>query len=47
MIPTPSAPISWGELIDKITILEIKADEIADPAAVANVRGGVAAPAGH
>ena len=23
---TPSVPISWGELIDKITILEIKAE---------------------
>lgn len=32
------APISWGELIDKITILEIKAVEIASEAALANVR---------
>ena len=24
VFPTPMAPISWGELIDKITILEIK-----------------------
>jgi hypothetical protein len=38
MLSTPRAPVSWGELIDKITILEIKADEIDDPAAVANVR---------
>ncbi len=22
--PIPHAPVSWGELIDKITILEIK-----------------------
>ncbi|MTV30253.1 hypothetical protein GJ654_04515 [Rhodoblastus acidophilus] len=38
MLSTPRAPVSWGELIDKITILEIKADEIDDPAAVAHVR---------
>lgn len=35
---TLRAPISWGELIDKITILEIKAAEIASEAALANVR---------
>jgi hypothetical protein len=34
---TPLAPVSWGELIDKITILEIKSVEIADAAAHANV----------
>ncbi len=33
----PLIPVSWGELLDKITILEIKADRIADPAARANV----------
>jgi tetratricopeptide (TPR) repeat protein len=33
----PIAPISWGELIDKITILEIKIVEIASEAARANV----------
>ena len=32
------APISVGELIDKITILRIKADKISDGAARANVR---------
>jgi hypothetical protein len=32
------APVSAGELIDKITILRIKADRIGDPAKVANVR---------
>lgn len=32
------APISAGELIDKITILEIKAERISDPAKLANVR---------
>ncbi|SEJ48228.1 DUF6165 family protein [Frateuria terrea] len=31
-------PVSYGELIDKITILEIKARQIADPAKLANVR---------
>ena len=31
-------PVSLGELIDKITILEIKAERIADPAKLANVR---------
>lgn len=34
----PQAPISWGELIDKITILEIKEVEIVNQAALANVR---------
>lgn len=33
----PLAPVSWGELLDKITILEIKAERITDPAARANV----------
>lgn len=32
------APVSVGELIDKITILEIKLERIADPAQLANVR---------
>ena len=35
--PAPLAPVSWGELLDKITILEIKATRIPDPAARANV----------
>lgn len=34
----PLAPVSWGELLDKISILELKADRIPDAAAVANVR---------
>lgn len=48
--PAPLAPVSWGELLDKITILEIKADRIAAPAARANVARelallrGIAAP---
>jgi hypothetical protein len=32
------APISVGELIDKITILRIKLDKITDPGQVANIR---------
>lgn len=33
----PSIPVSWGELIDKITILEIKRDRIVAAEARANV----------
>jgi hypothetical protein len=40
-LPAPSASprilVSWGELIDKITILEIKNQKIASPEALANV----------
>ena len=35
---SPLVPVSWGELLDKITILEIKAERIGDAAKVANVR---------
>jgi len=35
---TISTPVSFGELIDKITILEIKAARIGDAAKLANVR---------
>ena len=35
---TISTPVSYGELIDKITILEIKSARIADPAKRANVQ---------
>ena len=31
-------PVSVGELIDKLTILDIKAERITDPAKLANVR---------
>jgi hypothetical protein len=31
-------PVSWGELLDKITILEIKIDRIADAAKKANIQ---------
>lgn len=34
---SPSVPVSWGELLDKITILEIKRDRIVRVAARANV----------
>jgi hypothetical protein len=34
----PLAPISWGELLDKITILEIKDARVADPAKRGNIR---------
>ena len=33
----PDVPVSWGELIDKVTILEIKAERITRPEALANV----------
>ena len=32
------APVSFGELLDKIAILQIKSERMADPAKVANVR---------
>lgn len=31
------APVSWGELLDKYTILELKTERIPDPAKRANV----------
>ncbi len=34
----PLAPVSWGELVDKITILEIKSERIRAEDAQANVR---------
>jgi hypothetical protein len=34
---TPLVPVSWGELLDKISILEIKAGRLRAPEAVANV----------
>lgn len=34
----PSVPVSWGELIDKVTILEIKSERLQNAAALANVR---------
>ena len=37
-MPELLAPVSPGELLDKITILEIKAERITEPAKLANVR---------
>ncbi|HJR56595.1 MAG TPA: DUF6165 family protein [Rhizomicrobium sp.] len=37
MTSTPMAPVSWGELLDKITILQIKAERLIDAAKRANV----------
>ncbi len=34
----PHIPVSWGELVDKVTILEIKVRRLASEAARANVR---------
>ena len=34
---TPLIPVSWGELIDKITILEIKQAHIKSPTALTNI----------
>jgi hypothetical protein len=33
-----SVPVSYGELLDKITILQIKSERMGDPAKLANVR---------
>jgi hypothetical protein len=35
-LPVPHVPISWGELIDKITILEIKVEKLVEVSARAN-----------
>lgn len=37
MTDLPHVPVSWGELLDKITILEIKRERIGDAAARGNV----------
>lgn len=38
LLGTPTMPVAWGEVIDKLTILEIKSARIGDAAALANVR---------
>lgn len=38
MAPTVRIEISPGELVDKLTILEIKLEHISDPAKLANIR---------
>jgi hypothetical protein len=50
-VATPQAPVSWGELIDKITILEIKTGRLPTAEGRANAMTelgllrGIAAPA--
>ncbi len=36
--PLPRIPVSWGELVDKVTILEIKGERIADATKLKHVR---------
>ena len=43
MSTAPTVEVSWGELVDKLTILEIKARRLSSPAAVENVRRELAA----
>ena len=38
-LASPRVPISWGELFDKIAILEIKSERLTNEVALANVRG--------
>jgi hypothetical protein len=38
----PRVPVSWGELIDKITILEIKIERFRAPRAAANAKAELA-----
>jgi predicted nucleic acid-binding Zn-ribbon protein len=40
---TPTVEVSWGEFIDKVTILEIKEQRLKSAAAVANVRNELGA----
>jgi tetratricopeptide (TPR) repeat protein len=40
---TPAVPVSWGELLDKISILEIKEQRLTSAAALDNVRRELAA----
>ncbi len=37
IVPTPEVPVSWGELLDKLTILAIKRARITRPDARANI----------
>ena len=38
MTSNPTVAISWGELIDKVTILEIKSERLTSKSALENVR---------
>jgi hypothetical protein len=40
----PEAPVSWGELIDKVTILEIKRKRLKRPEALADVAKELSLP---
>jgi valyl-tRNA synthetase len=42
-VTAPSIQISWGELIDKITILEIKEQRLLSKGSIVNVRNELAA----
>jgi hypothetical protein len=42
-MPDPLVPVSWGELVDKITILEIKRARLRSPDALANTNREYAA----
>ncbi len=42
-MPDPHVPVSWGELLDKITILEIKRHRLRAAPAIANVERELAA----
>ena len=35
--PTPQLPVAWGEVFDKLTILEIKHERLSDPEKKRNV----------
>ena len=41
-VSAPHIPVSWGELIDRITILEIKSERILAEAALANINSELA-----
>jgi hypothetical protein len=43
MMADPVVPVSWGELLDKVAILEIKRLRLRTPAAVANAERELAA----
>src|SRR5665213_2809014 len=43
MTAAPMVPVSWGELLDKITILQIKQERLEDDAKRANVEAELAA----
>ena len=42
-VPEPCVPVSWGELLDKVAILEIKQRRLRAPEAVANAERELAA----